>query len=979
MGVLYNRWSCRYPPGNKSFKEKLTYLVFDTSFCSGSWGELQQAINIQKLKNDKDEAIKNAKTFIRSWEDCEQPGRLEVTVEVPLDAKGDGKFTMRKFEKQLARSIHDILSVIADKRIHGHRAAHYASLMELYIDGLNGLADAAITLLQSKPPSSDTSRYYEEFARVKKSIRAHFACLYNGRLSYSNKYFFCPLLQIYMGRPVFHPETFAPVVHSILLRVVGGRTNFDKLLLQFYGEIFLLNSVEAQRSLNRMKDTLLRPSFAGQSSGSRIPAVACKHCKMLFSKGIQLMERFMVHPCRVLKEDNRTESDIIDVTDPIFVDYRAEKCSLRSLSQNILSKVVFENKRNVIVIGAAGAGKTHGVLDVIETIAETTGLESMVRVAQNKKNAENIGGATVNAMFGLGKMDFNRVYKYIHTRGDERIEAVRKFLRSMKEDRIEHIRNAIYLIWDEFGMILLEVFEFLDLLCQLIRGVELPFGGLQLILVGDPAQNKPFVDDSVRSQYASGMKRSWPVHADAEDYIFQSTTIVNSGYYFLLFKENKRMEDCPRLVTFNSNVRLSNATAEDLNYMREINANSEVPEIHRELSVVADMIAHLKKDFRHTPGDKEIISFLSNPDDYDTVQRKPSSWPYEPIRGGSNVVVGQRKDDIRGGRIRRSFNAAYHLLRNGWLRTAAQRLAESTIDVTHIVTDRCQRDALSFLEKFLMADRHPLIESDEEISIKIYDPQSNTVLANYYALGDKKDIFSDSHCQQAIRNESEGKLEESIRIFAGEEDLLTSNNAGHFLPSNDTVKPRCLKHMTDTNETAIEVNVCLEGGLNMPCRLIKKEVCAEISLSWQSLPKHVQEKLKRANHNGCSLIVQRTQFPFVHRTAITSIKSAGLTIRGKVIANNTRWVKAGDMYVCSSRCRDSKDLYFSHIPETVAEMNTFDFVCNEPAKVFLEHLEERYVWQLGNPTIPANFRVWQNKIDVYSQQLGRKRLFSNLP
>jgi hypothetical protein len=66
-----------------------------------------------------------------------QPCRLELSVET-----SDG--TLASFEDQLITSIRDHVRILKGQFFSGAPADAYADLMELYVDGLNGLSDAAI-------------------------------------------------------------------------------------------------------------------------------------------------------------------------------------------------------------------------------------------------------------------------------------------------------------------------------------------------------------------------------------------------------------------------------------------------------------------------------------------------------------------------------------------------------------------------------------------------------------------------------------------------------------------------------------------------------------------------------------------------------------------------------------------------------------------------------------------------------------------
>ena len=65
-------------------------------------------------------------------------------------------------------------------------------------------------------------------------------------------------------------------------------------------------------------------------------------------------------------------------------------------------------------------------------------------------------------------------------------------------DRISHVRVMIF---DEISMVRSDYFEMMNKICQAVKRNSLPFGGIQVVLVGDMFQLPPIVEDEEIYRY----------------------------------------------------------------------------------------------------------------------------------------------------------------------------------------------------------------------------------------------------------------------------------------------------------------------------------------------------------------------------------------------------------------------------------------------------------------------------------------------
>jgi len=131
--------------------------------------------------------------------------------------------------------------------------------------------------------------------------------------------------------------------------------------------------------------------------------------------------------------------------------------------------------QNVFLTGAPGAGKTY-VLNQFVGRAERAGKRVAV-TASTGIAASHIGGTTIHSWSGLGIID--------QLTGDD-------LRRLGGSDRLAKRYNATdILVIDEVSMLHGQRLDMVNQLAKLLRGSEEPFGGLQVILVGDLFQLPP--------------------------------------------------------------------------------------------------------------------------------------------------------------------------------------------------------------------------------------------------------------------------------------------------------------------------------------------------------------------------------------------------------------------------------------------------------------------------------------------------------
>lgn len=134
---------------------------------------------------------------------------------------------------------------------------------------------------------------------------------------------------------------------------------------------------------------------------------------------------------------------------------------------------ILESGQSVLLTGAAGAGKTY-VLNQFIRRAKKRG-KSMAVTATTGLAATHLGGTTIHAWSGVG----------VHDMIDKR------YAHSLSKSRQDLIKKADILVVDEISMLHDFRLDMVDDILRFVRGSQLPFGGLQVVLCGDFFQLPP--------------------------------------------------------------------------------------------------------------------------------------------------------------------------------------------------------------------------------------------------------------------------------------------------------------------------------------------------------------------------------------------------------------------------------------------------------------------------------------------------------
>jgi ATP-dependent DNA helicase PIF1 len=191
-----------------------------------------------------------------------------------------------------------------------------------------------------------------------------------------------------------------------------------------------------------------------------------------------------------------------------------------------LQKLFFEeffSGKNIFLTGPAGTGKSFCV-NLLFKFLDLHGI-FYGKTATTGVAAINIGGTTVHSWSGMGLADDN---------GEDLLNKVNDNKKAKNR-----IKNAKVLIIDEVSMAKSELVEKLDVVCQYIRNRDKPFGGIQIIMVGDFMQLPPVFTRFEQELFAFD-SRAW---GDANIKTIHLTEIVrqHNEPHFARFLNEVRM------------------------------------------------------------------------------------------------------------------------------------------------------------------------------------------------------------------------------------------------------------------------------------------------------------------------------------------------------------------------------------------------------------------------------------------------------
>ncbi|KAL0953746.1 hypothetical protein HGRIS_014925 [Hohenbuehelia grisea] len=160
-----------------------------------------------------------------------------------------------------------------------------------------------------------------------------------------------------------------------------------------------------------------------------------------------------------------------------------------SQEQTQILKLVQEEE-NVFYTGSAGTGKSVLLREIIKTLRRkySKSPDAIAITASTGIAACNIGGVTIHSFAGIGL-------------GIESAKDLAKKVRKNRKASARWLRTKVLII-DEVSMVDGDLFDKLAEIGSILRGKQVPFGGIQIIVTGDFFQLPPVAKGTNQVKFA---------------------------------------------------------------------------------------------------------------------------------------------------------------------------------------------------------------------------------------------------------------------------------------------------------------------------------------------------------------------------------------------------------------------------------------------------------------------------------------------
>jgi len=227
-------------------------------------------------------------------------------------------------------------------------------------------------------------------------------------------------------------------------------------------------------------------------------------------------------------------------------DMETEQYTLTPTQQQIFNAIE-TTRNNFLIMGKPGTGKS-----VLTRAIWKDGQKKYTLCSPTGLAAVNIGGWTLHSVFRIPVSRGIIHPNYTQYPKDERT--------------LDSIRYGIKtLIIDECSMVRADIFDYIDRLLRYVKGDNRPFGGIQVVLVGDFFQLAPVAVREERSQLKEYGYRS--------EFIFDSHVWKDANFQTILLTEVLRQKGDAKFIEFLHKARTGDLSPTDLKALDKLVGN----------------------------------------------------------------------------------------------------------------------------------------------------------------------------------------------------------------------------------------------------------------------------------------------------------------------------------------------------------------------------------------------------------------------
>lgn len=211
----------------------------------------------------------------------------------------------------------------------------------------------------------------------------------------------------------------------------------------------------------------------------------------------------------------------------------------------LATDMVLHTSQSVFLTGKAGTGKTTFLHHIRKTADKNVIIAAPTGVA-----AINAGGVTLHSLLQLPFEPFIPNFE-----GKKKLDYHFK----LRKSKIEMLRELDLLIIDEVSMLRADMLDAIDYMLRRYRNNQQPFGGVQILFIGDMFQLPPVVQTAEWEQ----LKHYYP-----SPFFFHAQVLENYPLLYIELKTIYRQQDRQFICILN-NVRNNCTTSKDLQQLNE--------------------------------------------------------------------------------------------------------------------------------------------------------------------------------------------------------------------------------------------------------------------------------------------------------------------------------------------------------------------------------------------------------------------------